>query len=328
MDNFSRNAFSVTTGLPGACQFQLNFVALPNSACRVNGEESWLATTWSASVDYQMDPDTLFYATTRKGYKSGGFARNSNLVERSTFNPEFVRDIEIGVKSDMHWGEMPVRMNAAFYESKVTDLQIGVAIPNPTTGAFFTYTNNAGKAEVKGAEFELTMKPTRNLELIGFLGYTSPKYLTYMAPNAATRTFVDLSGVPFGGNQAVPKWQGGVAANYRIPMESKGELMLTGDLTLRSRTPTDNAKWFAQTGGVFNPQTEEAGRGILNLRADWERFLGNPVTLSMFVNNATDLVYKDGGTQVIGIFSAHYAPPRMVGFELTYKFGEGFKPKD
>src|SRR5207245_890362 len=130
-----------------------------------------------------------------------------------------------------------------------------------------------------------------------------------------------LSGVPYGGNYAVAKWQGALAATYRIPLEANGELSLTGDFTFRSRAPTDNLKYYAASGGVFNPQMEDPGRGLLNLRADWDHFLGHkPLTLSAFVNNVTDRVYKDGGTQVNGIFSAHYAAPRMYGFELAYKF--------
>ena len=325
LDNFSRNAFSVATGLPGTCQFTENFVNFPATReCRVKGEKTWSANTWNLSLDYQMDADTLIYLTTRKGYKSGGFARNSNLVERATYNPEFVRDIEFGIKSDAHWGSMPVRTNVAIYNSEVTDLQVGNAVGNPVTGVFFTYTNNAGKAQVNGLELEMTMLPTDRLELNASLSLTKPKYKEYMAPNNATRTFVDFSSVPFGGNYAVPKWQGALAASYRIPTEANGEIRLTGDFTFRSRAPTDNAKYYAQTGGVFNPQMLDSGRGLLNLRADWSNFLGNkPLTASVYVNNVGDRVYKDGGTQAIGLMSVHYAAPRMYGFEVSYAFGKG-----
>jgi iron complex outermembrane receptor protein len=325
LDNFSRNAWSVATGLPGTCQFTENFVNFPATReCRIKGEKTWSANTWNLSLDYQMDADTLIYLTTRKGYKSGGFARNSNLVERATYNPEFVRDIEFGIKSDAHWGAMPVRTNFAIYNSDVTNLQVGNAVGNPVTGVFFTYTNNAGKAQVNGFELEMTLLPTDRLELNGSLSYTKPKYKEYMAPNNATRSFVDFSGVPFGGNQAVPKWQGALAASYRIPTEANGEIRITGDFTFRSRAPTDNAKYYAQTGGVFNPQMEDAGRGLLNLRADWKEFLGNkPITASVFINNVSDRVYKDGGTQAIGLMSAHYAAPRMFGVEVSYTFGKG-----
>jgi outer membrane receptor protein involved in Fe transport len=70
------------------------------------------------------------------------------------------------------------------------------------------------------------------------------------------------------------------------------------------------------------------GQAILNLRADWEHFLGNPVTLSAFVNNANNKLYTDGSVTVVGIYGVHYAAPRMFGLQLTYKFGEGFKPKE
>jgi iron complex outermembrane receptor protein len=313
-------------GLPGACQFTENFVNFPATReCRIKGEKSWSANTWNISLDYQMDADTLIYLTTRKGYKSGGFARNSNLVERATYNPEFVRDIEFGIKSDAHLGRMPVRTNVAFFNSDITEPADWLRSRQSADRCLLhLYQQRRQGAGQRGMELEVTVLPTDRLELSGSLSYTDPKYKEYMAPNAATRTFVDLSDVPFGGNYAVPKWQGSLAATYKLPLDANGEVRLTGDLTFRSRAPIDNAKYFAQTGGVFGPQLVDPGRGLLNLRADWESFMGNkPLTLSMFINNVTDRVYKDGGTQVVGMFSAHYAAPRMAGLELSYKFGQG-----
>lgn len=329
--NNTRIGYSVVTGLPDACQFRdVSNVPLPDNACQLSGERSWAATTWNVSLEYQMDKETLLYVAMRKGYKSGGFSRNAAFASRLTFDPEFVKDIELGAKSDMHWGTMPIRLNAALYKSDITDMQLNVAELLPgTTSTFVSFTNNAGKAQVTGAEFEATFLPTGNLELTGFLGYTNPKYLTYFDPAGGTGgTRVDLSDVPFGIKYAVPKWQAGLNASYKYSFEERGTLILSADWTLRSRASIDNVKWFALKGTAFSPQMPDPGHGLLNLRADWERFLGNPVLLSLFINNATDKVYKDGGTQVLGIFSSHYAPPRMFGVELAYKFGEGFKPRD
>ena len=152
LDNLSRNGFDPATGIPGPCQFleTPDGPRLPDDDCHVDGSENWNEVTWNTSLEYQTNDDTMVYGTVRRGYKAGGFARNSNLVTRATYEPEIVTDYELGVKADMNWGAMPVRANVAFYYTQIDDLQVGTAVANAEETTFFTFTNNAGEAEVKG----------------------------------------------------------------------------------------------------------------------------------------------------------------------------------
>jgi outer membrane receptor protein involved in Fe transport len=75
-------------------------------------------------------------------------------------------------------------------------------------------------------------------------------------------------------------------------------------------------------------QPPNAGYGQLNLRADWARPFGNPVDLGFFVTNVNNKAYIMGSSGVNGLVGGIMSPPRMYGFELSYKFGEGFKPKE
>ena len=165
-----------------------------------------------------------------------------------------------------------------------------------------------------------------SLDLSAFVSYVYGKYDEYIS-KANPTTEVDLSDVPFGGIYAVPRWQGGVAATYRVPLrEDLGALSLSIDAGFRSRSPTDNAKYLALHPVGFQVQVEEPGRGVANARIDWRHPMGSPVDVALFVTNLTDRVYQEAGTIAAGVGVAHYAAPRIWGVELRYDFGQGFKP--
>src|SRR3546814_10883509 len=70
---------------------------------------------WLASVDYELTPDIFLYATTSGASMSGGFnSRNVPAPYRSFFDPEKVRDVELGFKGDFLDNKLRVNL-AAFH---------------------------------------------------------------------------------------------------------------------------------------------------------------------------------------------------------------------
>jgi iron complex outermembrane receptor protein len=299
-------------------------VLLPIGNCFIRGDKDWQANTWTLALDYQLDKDTLVYTTHRHGYKSGGFALRAGREVNFPYDPEYVTDWEVGVKSDWSLFDRPVRTNFAYFNLDYTDQQVQVT--NSTAVPVTTYIASAGKSKIWGAELEVTYKPTKRLELSGFYSYTNPKYLDYMTP--VVGGVVSLNARPFSMNLH----NAGLSAAYMLPMdESAGIITLRGDTIFRSKALADNSVAGLAGTAVLNAgftMTPQAGFGQLNLRADWQRPFGNPVDLGIFVNNVSNYGYVQGGTAVNGIVTANISPPRMWGVELSYKFGEGFKPKE
>jgi iron complex outermembrane receptor protein len=245
-----------------------------------------------------------------------------------------VTNTEFGIKSDWSLLDRPVRTNLAIYQEKITNeqLQATVAGSNPV----LTNVQNIGKAELKGFEFEFIFKATGNLELSGYISHVNPKYTQWdQYTGSPLYGTVDLTYRPFGYTSFN---NAGLTVDYKLPLDSSvGTVKLRADASFHSRWKADNrqAGLVGLAAGVQGAiptvqgftMYERPGYGILNLRADWQHPFGTPIDLGMFVTNATDRAYFLGASALNGFVSAPVAPPRMFGVELSYKFGEGFKPK-
>ena len=87
------------------------------------------------NVAYQVRRDVLAYATYSEGYKSGGFTQRifPAQVLVPDFDPEFVKVVELGLKSELF--DRRLRLNAAAFHTDYDDMQVmvhsegGIGIP-------------------------------------------------------------------------------------------------------------------------------------------------------------------------------------------------------
>ena len=208
----------------------------------------------------------LYYLAHRHGYRSGGFGARAATeagLER-TFEPETVDDIELGAKVD--WsigGRKALRTNLALFYSDYQDIQR--LLTDPNTVPVTTVTTNAGKAEIKGAELELTWWPTDSLELSGWYAYTDAKFTEFIAPDGR-----DLSIFPF---SRAPEDVARASLDYRLPLDaSQGTVSLGASY------------WYTgeySSSDDFHPSVMVDGYSLVNLRADWKSVFGGPVDVGL-----------------------------------------------
>src|SRR3546814_18798386 len=88
----------------------------------------------------------------RRGFRSGGFAARATTEIGLTrpFKPEFVRNIELGLKRDWHFGGAFLQTNVALFRSKSSNVQRQVVDPTPDHP--FTVMVNTAAAQTKGIE--------------------------------------------------------------------------------------------------------------------------------------------------------------------------------
>lgn len=112
--------------------------------------------THKVAVDWQFAPAKLLYANYSTGFRPGGGnrpIRTGGLVyEVAPFRSEDLTNFEIGFKGT--WNNI-FRFNMAVYLEKWNDLQYTVVVAG-AQGAGIT--GNAGKAEVRGFEFDADLK--------------------------------------------------------------------------------------------------------------------------------------------------------------------------
>jgi outer membrane receptor protein involved in Fe transport len=115
--------------------------------------------SWKGTFNYQLNDDTLLYATYSEGFRSGGVNR-ARVPDIEKYKPDWVNNHEIGWKSTMLDGQL--RFNGAAYMLDWEDFQysfLDFEISN------LTIIGNVGQARTVGAEFDLSWLPTDNLNL-------------------------------------------------------------------------------------------------------------------------------------------------------------------
>ncbi|MGF7204445.1 outer membrane receptor protein involved in Fe transport [Sphingobium olei] len=113
--------------------------------------------THKIALDWQITPDKMVYANYSTGFRPGGFnrplrIRNFGPVDVAPFQSETLTNYELGMKTT--WGGI-FRLNVAAYFEKWDNIQYGVVVSG-AQGAGMT--GNAGKAEVKGIEYDADLK--------------------------------------------------------------------------------------------------------------------------------------------------------------------------
>jgi iron complex outermembrane receptor protein len=284
--------------LDGSCPFKAGFT-FPN--CETINGLSDSAGIYNVDVDYEFAPKTHGYVAVRTGFKTGGFSPNAPVPYES-FGPEHVTAFEGGIKSNFTIGDIKGAVRADIYQSNYKDIQVPDSLF--TGGTVVAITDNHGRARIKGVEFEGSLYPTTSVELSASYGYTDAYYL--VPPSDAPPGFTTLPNAP--------KNTFSVAGRYHLPIpEAVGELSVGTTYSYQS----------ADYRGFATSYTLYSGYGLLNANLDWKEFLGKPMDLAIFVTNATNKTYEEGGINFygpLGFNAVYFGPPRMFGATVRYHF--------
>ncbi len=202
-------------------------------------------TDWRIETDYRFSDALFVYGSVATGYKGGGVnprpffgpsnppcsptpTPNCNQVQ--AFSPETLTTYEVGFKSDFF--DRKLRLNAAFFLNKYNDIQLQLT---RCPAAPCLLPANAGKADVKGAEFEATIKPFDGLTLDGSLSFLDFEYKTI-----AASTNIPITNI----TAYTPKTTYSFGAQYDWPMLS-GNMSFRVDGQYQSEIFTDanNSVW-------------------------------------------------------------------------------------
>ncbi len=177
--------FCSPTVLASCLDNQNLFVTFPGGR-RVDIPTEQRAKLWTPrfAVNYAPNDDLLLFASATRGFKSGGWnARGTSSNTLIPFDPEKVWSYEAGIKSELL--DRRLRVNITGFWLDVQDLQTGTAFNDPITNAITFITQNFADYENKGLELEVTVVPTRGMNLYANVGYQKDKYKVSdtLAPN-------------------------------------------------------------------------------------------------------------------------------------------------
>lgn len=159
------------------------------------------------SINHQFSDSHNVYSTISRGYKAGGFNLSLSVpVERREYNPEFLWNIEAGIKGiflDGVWSD-----SLSVFYSRREDMQVSTSYqsdPNdPLTFVFFT--GNAAEGKNYGLEYEFKYQLNPYFSLYGSLGLLKAEF----------SEFVTAEGSIAGRDQAhAPRYQYHFGGEYR-----------------------------------------------------------------------------------------------------------------
>jgi iron complex outermembrane receptor protein len=146
-----------------------NYPGVPGNLVRLWGNPEILANgtptkldfsefTPKFAVQYRHSDDLLTYASYTEGFKSGGWnARVTDVRDFVDFQPETVKSIELGMKSE--WMDDRLRANLTYFQADYDDF-IVTALND--AGRFVTV--NAAEVKIDGFEVELAFVATDGLD--------------------------------------------------------------------------------------------------------------------------------------------------------------------
>ena len=283
------------------------------------------ADTYTITADYKASPDLLLYVSHRKGYKPGGINPVLDPVAfpgaPGTFAPETLKDVELGMKSTLRFGDIIGRVNVAAFHQWYSGIQRNrtvVGVVPPFTAS--NITDNIAAAKLYGLELESQFNIGRSWQIFLNYAYLHAKYTEF--PGTTTDVLGDVFPrieTPFVGS---PKHQASFGAKYSpIHSDTLGDVSLSADLSYQSKVVVDdNILTDPLRLGISE------GRTIFNMRADWSNVMGSPFDAAIFVKNVTDKVYLLRSLNLmttLGTNTGIFSEPRTFGLELRYRFGRG-----
>lgn len=220
--------------------------------------------TYRISLNYKPNEDVLIFANHSTGYKSGGYNSgggvpslsvvdaNGKLVStKRLFTREAVKNYELGIKSS--WFDRALKANLTLYRMDIAGFQ-----DRAFDGVSFIV-RNAGNLRQQGAEFDLTIAPSRNFSVTSSIAYLDSAFTDFRnASNLPGLTGTqDLTGKP---NTFSPKWSGNVAVDWSGNLGSSGmSWALNGNLSFISDQ-------YVGTVNDTNPQSLADGYAVLGAR--------------------------------------------------------------
>jgi iron complex outermembrane receptor protein len=262
---------------------------------------------WSGrlGLKYDLNEDVNVYATVNRGFKSGGFfggsvSPDSYAEQLKPYANETVNAFEVGSKSDLFDRRLRLSVAGFYYDYK--NLQaFSFVLRNGVTVQIL---DNAGSAEVYGAEFEATATPIDNLQLNAGLALLHAKYVDYRSE----------AGADYSGNQMPesPKLNFSASVRYSFNLPSGGSIQPALDMSYRTKIyfdPSESKR--LSDGSLFQ----------LNGQIAW-RSPDQRYEFGLWGKNLTDKASLLEITNVegLGYDLLSYAPPRTYGVFLRYRY--------
>lgn len=265
------------------------------------------------TLDYDLSDDAKVYAGFSRGFKAGSFdPRGANITSpevENGFDAETLDSYEAGIKAT--WWDGRARTNIAIFYSEYKDMQIPGSLPIDTDGdgvndGFVGTVTNAGKAEIKGIEFEGEFLLSESLTLQTSLNILDADIKEWLLNGA---NIADQREV-----QNTPEFMSYVGLSYAMEL-GNGTLNFNGNWSHKSSI----VQFETPVPEIDQEAYDIANASIVYVAED------NAWSFGVHGKNLLDTRYKTAGYNfpTLGLennITTFYGPPLTVTASFTYNF--------
>ena len=286
------------------------FIINRNAPGSATGNETFDNIDYRATIEFDLNPDVLIYATTATGFLSGVINNNGTTTDQQ----ESVV-YEVGLKSLLADGALV--FNVAGYYTEYSNLLAQFQVINPETGVGVTFSENSGTIEVYGIDVEAVWSPTPEFRLTAIGSYLNSKYgnfgqtTPYQLNNGTQTLFVDLDGET---TTFSPEYTLTLAASYIIDLGDLGTLTPIGQFYLSDGFNTSNL--FA-----LDPAAQQDSFTKSDLRLVWDS-AEDKYSVEVFVENIEDeaVLSRSNNNGGDDLLQSSYLFPRNYGVRFRARF--------
>ena len=247
-------------------------------------------------LNYQNTGNQLYYITLSRGYKPGGFNATNTPGIPTTYETEFLWNLEGGLNSNHLNNTLLNRFNVFYGERR--DQQI--KLYQPDVHSFTDYLGNAPKGHYYGLESQLDYYPNDTLHLFSSIGLLQSKIDEYYGADLEGRAPAQA-----------PEYQYNVGLNYTF----------FDNFMFKTNVEGKGAYYFSNTHEQKSDPYALWNASLAYMMDSWNA--------SLWVRNITDEEYQTRGFFFANNPGNHYAEeelytqqgdPRTFGVTLSYDF--------
>lgn len=271
------------------------------SIVRADRRQNFEKVTWRGSVDWQITPRNLLYASYETGFKSGGFFFST---DGGLYKPETIKAYTVGSKNRLFANRLQLNLEAFWWDYRNQQIS---HLSQDSGGNIVFATENVGKARFRGFEVEGQFLLTPNTLLNADVQYLDAKYqsFAYSVPvigpppasgcrltGVTTAQYrLDCSGLR---PPNAPEWTVNLGAQQTIPLANTSKFVIRARGHYQTETltgleflavETQKAYWLADAEVAFHaPHDQFYVAGYINNIFD-ETVIGNtfPPALTSFI---------------------------------------------
>lgn len=261
---------------------------------------SWSDFSGKVGLQYEVDDDTMIYASASNGFKSGGYLGSVTITRSAVHDPGKPEDLtayEAGIKTTLF--DRRLRLNAAAFYYDYKDMQAESIVFEGIVP--FQSLVNVQKVRIQGFDLDIIAKPVERIQLtlgVGYVDGVHKKFVTDVGDYSGSRIL------------NAPKWS--VSSGIQVDLGH----FLAGNFELSA-----NHNYSSSIDFNFNDRSlGSGGYHLIDARFSYTHDKTG-IKVALWGKNLTnEEVLVHAADRGDGNISELYLPPRRFGVSATVPF--------